>query len=102
MSDEQLLIDCEAIVPEGITYAALVLFGTRQALGRFLSQSEIVFEYRFSNASGPAAQRVEFREGFFSCYQRIWDLINLRNNFQHYQAGLFVFDIPHLQRTCHS
>jgi ATP-dependent DNA helicase RecG len=91
---EQLLRDCEAISDDGITYAALILFGTRKALGKHLPQSEIVFEYRSSDASGPAQQREEFRVGFFTCYDRLWELINLRNDKQHYQEGLFVFDIP--------
>lgn len=94
LSNKQLLTDCEAMVDGGVTYAALALFGTRAALGRYLSQSEIVFEYRSSEASGPAQQRDDFRVGFFACYDRIWELINLRNDRQHYQDGLFVFDIP--------
>ena len=94
LSIKQLLIDSEAMIGNEITYAALILFGTRSALGRFLPQSEIVFEYRSSGASGPAQQREEFRIGFFACYDRIWELINLRNDKQHYQDGLFVFDIP--------
>jgi ATP-dependent DNA helicase RecG len=94
LSVKQLLIDCEAIMDNGITYAALILFGTRPALGRFLPQSEIVFEYRSSDASGPPQQREEFRVGFFACHDRLWDVINLRNDKQHYQDGLFVFDIP--------
>lgn len=94
LSVEQLLRDCEAITEEGITYAALILFGTRAALGKYLPQAEIIFEYRSSEASGPASQREEFRIGFFSCYNRLWELINLRNDRQHYQEGLFVYDIP--------
>ena len=91
---EQLLRDCEAITDEGITYAAFALFGKRASLGKYLPQSEIIFEYRSSDASGPASQREEFRVGFFACYDRIWELINLRNDKQHYQEGFFVFDIP--------
>ncbi len=94
LSKEQLLHDCEAITDEGITYAALILFGKKEALGKYLPQSEIVFEYRSSNASGPANQREEFRVGFFACHTRLWDLINLRNDIQHYQEGFFIFDIP--------
>ena len=90
---EQLLRDCEAITEEGITYAALILFGKRSAIRRFLPQAEIVFEYRSSDASGPASQREEFQSGFFSCYDRIWELINLRNDKQHYQDGFFIYDI---------
>jgi len=94
LSIKQLLADCGALRDNGVTYAALILFGARSALGRFLPQTEIVFEYRSSNASGPAQQREEFRVGFFACYDRIWELINLRNDKQHYQDGLFIFDIP--------
>lgn len=94
LTAEQLLFDCEAITNEGVTYAALALFGKRASLGKYLPQCEIIFEYRSSDASGPAAQREEFRMGFFACYDRIWDLINLRNDKQHYQEGFFVFDIP--------
>lgn len=93
LSKEQLLRDCEAITDEGVTYAALILFGKKESLGKFLPQSEIIFEYRSSNASGPANQREEFRVGFFACYNRLWELINLRNDIQHYQDGLFIFDI---------
>lgn len=93
-SVEQLLYDCEAITDEGVTYAALILFGTRKSLGRFLPQAEIIFEYRSSEGAGPASQREEFREGFFACYNRLWELINLRNDKQYYQEGFFVYDIP--------
>lgn len=54
---------------------------------------QIVFEYRSSDVSGPASQREEFQSGFFSCYDRIWELINLRNDKQHYQDGFFIYDI---------
>lgn len=94
LSTEQLLRDCEAITDEGITYAALALFGKRESLGKYLPQAEIIFEYRSSDASGPANQREEFRVGFFACYNRLWELINLRNDKQHYQEGFFLYDIP--------
>ena len=94
LTNEQLLRDCEAITDDGVTYAALALFGKRASLGKYLPQSELVFEYRSTDASGPAGQRDEFRVGFFACYDRIWELINLRNDKQHYQEGFFVFDIP--------
>ncbi len=93
-SHKQLLRDAEALVDEKPTYAALILFGTRDALGRYLSRAEVVFEYRSSDASGPAQQRMEFRQGFFCFYDKLWETINLRNDIQHFQSGLFVQDIP--------
>jgi ATP-dependent DNA helicase RecG len=91
---EQLLNDAEVLEEGRITYAALILFGTRKALGKHLAQAEVIFEYRSSDASGPAQQRKEFRKGFLGFYDELWNLINLRNDVQHFQSGLFVLDIP--------
>ena len=89
----QLLRDAEMMEDGGITYAALALFGTHSALGRFLGQAEVVFEYRPSESAGPAQDRKDYRVGFFSFYDDLWNTINLRNDIQHYQDGLFVLDI---------
>jgi ATP-dependent DNA helicase RecG len=92
---EQLLLDAEAVTSTGgVTYAALALFGKHAAMGRLLAQCEVVFEYRATEAAGPAQQRVEFRHGFFAWFNELWRLINLRNDIQHYQNGLFVWDVP--------
>ena len=77
-----------------LTNAALILFGTQAALGRFIPQAEITFEYRSSDASGPAQARKDYRVGFFSYYDDLWNTINLRNDLQHYQEGLFMVDVP--------
>lgn len=94
ISEEQVLRDIEVVTDKGITYAALILFGTHKALGEYLAQAEVVFEYRSSDATGPAQQRIEYRQGFFAFYNELWDKINLRNDNQHFQSGLYVFDIP--------
>lgn len=91
---KQVLRDAELFDGDGATYAALVLFGTRAALGRHLAQAEVVFEYRSGEAAGPAQQRQEYRLGFFAFVDELWQTINLRNDLQHYQDGLFVLDVP--------
>lgn len=93
-TDVETLANAELLVDGQITYAALILFGTRTALGRWLAQAELVFEYRSSEASGPAADREEYREGFFLWIDAIWDKINLRNDRQSYQDGLFRVELP--------
>jgi ATP-dependent DNA helicase RecG len=93
-SNEETLINAELLVDGQVTYAALILFGTRAALGRYLPQAEIVFEYRSSEASGPAADRAEFREGFFLYQDALREKINLRNDRQSYQDGLFRIELP--------
>jgi ATP-dependent DNA helicase RecG len=91
---ERLLADAELIVDGRLTYAALILLGSRETLGRLLGQAEIIFEYRSNEAPGPAADRHEFRQGFLPVLDEIWRLINLRNDKQHFQQGLFVWDVP--------
>lgn len=94
LTHRQLLHDAEILLDDDLTYAALILFGTREALGKYLGQAEVVFEYRSSDASGPAQQRLEFRQGFFLFYDDLWKTINQRNDLQHFQDGLFVLDVP--------
>ena len=74
---EQLLEDAELISEGHITYAALILFGTYKALGKFLAQAEVVFEYRSRETSLPYQQRKEYRQGFFLYYDELWNTINL-------------------------
>jgi ATP-dependent DNA helicase RecG len=94
LSDAQLLEDVELVVDGRITYAALILLGTAQVLNRHLAQAEIIFEYRSSETAGPPQQRVEYREGFLLFFDRLWDIINTRNDVQHFQQGFFMIDIP--------
>ena len=94
LSLDQLLIDAELLVDGGLTYAALILFGTRRALGKFLGQAEVIFEYRSQEASIPCQQREEYRLGFFGFMDDLWQKINTRNDLQHFADGLFMWDIP--------
>ncbi|MBA3018718.1 MAG: putative DNA binding domain-containing protein [Proteobacteria bacterium] len=94
LSAKQLLEDAELIIDSSITYAALILFGTRKALGRHIAQAEVIFEYRSTETSLPFQQRKEYREGFFLYYDDLWNTINLRNDLYQYQDGLFMISIP--------
>jgi ATP-dependent DNA helicase RecG len=94
ITPRQLLEDAELVTGGKITHAALVLFGTRRAIGRRLAQAELVFEYRSGEASIPFQQRIEFRSGFLGYLDELWNTINLRNEVLHYREGFFVGDIP--------
>ena len=91
---EQLLTDAELLVDGEVTYAALILLGTRKALGKYLAQAELIFEYRSNEVPGPAGERREFRQGFLPVLDEIWRLVNQRNNLQHFQQGFFIWDVP--------
>jgi len=93
LSAEQLLRDAEVINDKGVTYAALILFGKHEPLLEYLPTAEVVFEYRPTEASGPANQREDFRTGFFNFYDRIWELVNLRNDKQHYQKKFAMLPV---------
>lgn len=94
LSHAQVLADAELLVDGELNYAALILFGTRVALGKHLAQSEVIFEYRSSEGSVPFQQRIEYRQGFFACYDALWNTVNLRNDAQSFQEGLFRFEFP--------
>lgn len=93
-NDEQVLRCAELARDGALSYAALLLFGTRDTLTRFAPQAEIVFEYRSSETAGPAQDRDEYREGFLLYQDRLWERINQRNDRQSYQDGLFRAEIP--------
>lgn len=95
LSDLQTLRDAELLVGgDQVSYAALILFGTRAGLTRWLAQAELVFEYRSSEAAGPAADREEYRAGFFAWQDALWKKINLRNDRQSWQDDFFRMDLP--------
>jgi ATP-dependent DNA helicase RecG len=92
---DRLLSSAELLVEGKLTYAAVILFGTRPALVKHrLGHAEVVFEYRSGKAAGPAGDRENYGEGFFLFFEKLLDKINLRNDIYHYQEGLFVGDIP--------
>jgi ATP-dependent DNA helicase RecG len=93
LSDERLLHDAELVVDGGVTYAALILCGSRRTLGRYLAQAEIVFEYRSTEESIAYQQRKEYREAYFLFHDDLWQTINLRNDLHSYQDGLFRYEI---------
>jgi ATP-dependent DNA helicase RecG len=99
VSVEQLLTDAELIINGMVTRAALILLGTSAALGRFIPQAEVIFEYRSSDASISHQQRIEYRQGFLPFLDELWNTINLRNEVFQYQDGLFRRDLPVMNET---
>ena len=93
VSHEQRLHDAELIVDGGVTYAALILLGKKKSLDKLLPDAEVIFEYRTEESAVRAAQRQEYRQGFLAFAEQLWQAIDLRNDVQHFQQGLFVRNI---------
>ena len=98
ISDEKLLRDVEVVVDKGVTYAALILFGKRQALRRFLAQAEVVFEYRSSGVTGPAQQRIEYTQGFFHLTMRFGKRLTYVMIFSIFRMDYSFGISPHLMK----
>lgn len=94
ISDEQLLADLELAREGRVTLAALILLGRSDSLSRLLPQNEVIFEYRSSEASLGYSKRVEYRRGLLGFLDELWSEVNLRNDVQQLQDGLFVREIP--------
>jgi ATP-dependent DNA helicase RecG len=97
LGHEQLLRDTELLLANGtLVNAALILFGSRQAVRKHMAQAELVYEFRNTPASGPADLRLEFQEGFFAWHDLLWQQVNepSRNPRQSFQSGLFVRQLP--------
>ena len=98
LQPDQVLKNAELIIDDEITYAALILLGKPSAISRYLAQAEVIFEYRSSEAAGPASDREEYREPFLLFYDRLWNKINLRNDRQSYQDDFFATIFPPLTK----
>lgn len=94
LSTRQLLEDAELLSDKGVTRAALILLGTSRGVGRHVADAEIIFEYRRSQESIDPTVRESFREGLLLCLDKLWELVNLRNEVNPYQMGLVRRDIP--------
>lgn len=89
MSDAETLSSCSLADERGITYAALILFATPAGLTRFLSQAEVIFEYRDEKSIIQAQTRENYRWGFIGFFDDLWGQINRRNDPVPLPAGMF-------------
>ena len=94
VNSKQLLADADLLNHDGrVTYAALVLLGTPQAVKRLLPQAEVIFEYRKSDCEIEYQDRKEYRAGFFLWRNEIWEKISARNETCSYPDGQLRYDM---------
>ena len=92
----QLLSDLDLAKGNKLTYAALILLGSSEAIRKFLPQNKITIEFRTNPASIEYSARKEFQEPLFIGIDYVWEYINqpASNPLQHYQDGPYIYDIP--------
>ncbi len=92
----QLLSDLNLFGEGGLTYAALILLGKREAIKEHLPQNNIIVEYRVSENQTRYSARQEFSEPLFTCIDKLWNYINQDaiNPIIHIDAFPQILDIP--------
>lgn len=89
-----MLTDLQLMKGEKLTAAALLLFGTEQALAVHIPDAEIIFEWRNNEQDIAYGERKNWRIGFMSIQDEIWKTINARNTIFRYQEGFAQRGIP--------
>jgi ATP-dependent DNA helicase RecG len=92
-SAKRLLTDAELIRNGHLTKAALILLGTREAVGQFMPNAEIILEYRSQEGQIDFSDRASYRQGLFGCLSQVEAWLKKRNSVQHFQDGLYMRDI---------
>ena len=95
LSDEHVLRDLHLINDKGITRAALVLLGTEDAIREYVPNAVIRLEYRETEAEVEFRMREEYNDCFYSCVERLWHDINVRNGAIPIQEGPYIISIPY-------
>lgn len=94
LSDNQVLSDLHLINDKGITRAALILLGTEDAIREYVPNAVIKLEYRETEAEVEFRKREEYNDCFYSCVERLWHDINVRNGSIPIQEGPYMISIP--------
>lgn len=91
-SDMRMLEDAELVVDGRLTYAALILLGSHKALGRYLAQAEIIFEFRADETIHYDARK-EWRRGFLTVDDELWQAVAARDTTYPLMEGMVRRDI---------
>ncbi len=95
LNAEQAMRDVGLITDNGITYAALILLGTQQAIKEYIPNAQVNIEYRQSLTQIHFDKREVFIKPLFVAIDEIWDYLNLRNIDNKISEGPYKFDLPY-------
>jgi ATP-dependent DNA helicase RecG len=96
LPDKQVLTDLGLLKDGKFNYAALILLGKREALHEYLSNAEVIIEYRLDHSMIHYTARKNFQESLFTVMDKIWAYINqpASNPQSHVQYKFTIYDIP--------
>ena len=96
LPDKQVLTDLGLVEDGKYNYAALILLGKRSALRKYLSNAEVIIEYRLDHSMIHYTARKEFQESLFTVMDKIWDYVNqpASNPLLHVRHKFTIYDIP--------
>ncbi len=95
LSDNQVLRDLHLVNDKGTTRAALILLGTEDAIREYVPNAVIKLEYRETESEVEFRKREEYNDCFYSCVERLWHDINVRNGAIPIQEGPYISSIPY-------
>jgi predicted HTH transcriptional regulator len=98
-SPKELLYDCGVITREGLTNAAIILFGKKKALETHLPHAGIVLEQYDSKYPMCAPKRFQFLNGFFCQFDEILKTISGYDIDLHYRNGAVTRSLPALNKV---
>jgi len=90
---EQVLSDVSLARDGKLTNACLLLLGKTEKINSFLSQAEIIYEWRNNPEQIHHDFRIAWRAPYFSIYDEIWRTINARNIRVPYQEGFIQNEV---------
>ena len=96
LPDLQILRDLGLMINGKYNYAALILLGKREALRKYLSNAEVIIEYRLNHSMIPYTARKEFQESLFTVMDKVWAYINqpASNPLLHVRHKFTIYNIP--------
>ena len=94
LSTQQLLSDLGLSTNEGLTYAALITVGKKEALSRILPNACVNIEYRQTLSQTNFDKRDVVLEPIFTGIDVIWKQLDARNRNNIIDEGPYKFDIP--------
>lgn len=99
LSDKQVLSDLDLMADTQLTYAALILVGKKEAIKKHLPQAKVILEFRNTVAQIPHDRREEIDEPLYIGLDKVWELIQKSNSFDHISKGPYINDVPVFNET---